>query len=293
VIPNANSHPDAAPPGAPDLTPEQMRCPTCGYSVYGLTESRCPECGGEFSWDDVRRIAEGEDQDLFEHGWKRRPVRSLLTTWYSAAFHPVRLWSRYDLFSRFEVFPLLVFLVLQALLFRYGWDAVARVVDPTMNGFAIWLAQSAVAPWAFTYNIRVLPDFFHVVALWWITTYGVMLLLFDPADKPGSRWLHLLRIYVHATAFASCCFAAWCILEAIVDLGHFFLPLHPVQPVQLIGQRVYTWLGNIVLGLALVVTWANLWVAYRRYLRMPHGWAIAGIALFTGGIAAELIRLFI
>lgn len=25
-------------------------CPTCGYDLRGLPESRCPECGSEFSW---------------------------------------------------------------------------------------------------------------------------------------------------------------------------------------------------------------------------------------------------
>ncbi len=32
----------------PTGLPDPLRCPTCGYSLLGLTEPRCPECGQEF-----------------------------------------------------------------------------------------------------------------------------------------------------------------------------------------------------------------------------------------------------
>ncbi len=35
-------------PWAPPERHEPLRCPTCGYSLLGLTEPRCPECGREF-----------------------------------------------------------------------------------------------------------------------------------------------------------------------------------------------------------------------------------------------------
>lgn len=31
------------------------RCPACGYDVRGLREARCPECGGAFDADALRR----------------------------------------------------------------------------------------------------------------------------------------------------------------------------------------------------------------------------------------------
>ncbi len=31
-----------------DELPDPLRCPKCGYSLLGLTEPRCPECGQEF-----------------------------------------------------------------------------------------------------------------------------------------------------------------------------------------------------------------------------------------------------
>ena len=28
-------------------------CPTCGYNLTGLTEPRCPECGSQFTLDQL------------------------------------------------------------------------------------------------------------------------------------------------------------------------------------------------------------------------------------------------
>ena len=32
-------------------------CPRCGYNLTGLAEPRCPECGGEFLWAELRNNA--------------------------------------------------------------------------------------------------------------------------------------------------------------------------------------------------------------------------------------------
>lgn len=32
----------------------QMTCPACGYNMRGLTEARCPECGAEFTLDQLK-----------------------------------------------------------------------------------------------------------------------------------------------------------------------------------------------------------------------------------------------
>lgn len=35
-------------PHDPNEPVDALRCPTCGYSLIGLTEPRCPECGQQF-----------------------------------------------------------------------------------------------------------------------------------------------------------------------------------------------------------------------------------------------------
>ncbi len=34
--------------------PRDVRCPECGYNMYGLAEARCPECGAMFTLDQLR-----------------------------------------------------------------------------------------------------------------------------------------------------------------------------------------------------------------------------------------------
>jgi hypothetical protein len=38
-----------------DQSTRHFHCPHCGYDLTGLTESRCPECGGEFNWAQLAR----------------------------------------------------------------------------------------------------------------------------------------------------------------------------------------------------------------------------------------------
>lgn len=33
---------------------QEMSCPSCGYSMRGLYEARCPECGAEFTIDQLK-----------------------------------------------------------------------------------------------------------------------------------------------------------------------------------------------------------------------------------------------
>ena len=47
------------------LRPEEQRCPTCDYVVYGLQENRCPECGESFTWEQVRSTVWRSSSELF------------------------------------------------------------------------------------------------------------------------------------------------------------------------------------------------------------------------------------
>ena len=113
--------------GAPeDLDHEQLRCPNCDYSVFGLTEQRCPECGEAFTWDDIRRSAAA--RGLFEYRWRSEPIRSLLHTWRLAAFQPVSLWRKIGRRDAPNLRPLLVFLAIQCLMFARGYPADGGIV---------------------------------------------------------------------------------------------------------------------------------------------------------------------
>ena len=64
---SAQSSTDLADPNA------EVLCPLCEYNLRGLTEARCPECGGKFEWDELRDPAKRKHPYLFEH----HPERNL------------------------------------------------------------------------------------------------------------------------------------------------------------------------------------------------------------------------
>ncbi len=41
-----------------------VTCPTCGYNLTGLSESRCPECGSKFTLDELMAAQVGADVEI-------------------------------------------------------------------------------------------------------------------------------------------------------------------------------------------------------------------------------------
>ena len=74
----------AADPGA------ALSCPLCEYSLRGLAEPRCPECGFAFTWAELAAADRDRHRWLFEHA-KRRLVGSLWTTCRHNLW-PLRFW---------------------------------------------------------------------------------------------------------------------------------------------------------------------------------------------------------
>ena len=75
------------------LTTEEPCCPKCGYSLRGLSELRCPECGTPFAKEFVRDF--GARIHLLQ--WERpevgRQPRRLIRTILQASLHPGRFFS--------------------------------------------------------------------------------------------------------------------------------------------------------------------------------------------------------
>ena len=51
-----------------DRATAELACPLCGYSLRGLTEPRCPECGFAFTWGELLDAKRDRQPWLFEHG---------------------------------------------------------------------------------------------------------------------------------------------------------------------------------------------------------------------------------
>ena len=43
---------------------DAIACPTCGYNLTGLREARCPECGSQFTLDQLYAAATKAKGDL-------------------------------------------------------------------------------------------------------------------------------------------------------------------------------------------------------------------------------------
>lgn len=277
------------PAGAdPQSAPEEHVCPTCGYAVFGLPQNRCPECGVPFTWEAARAAGQYRRTPLLEHHWREELLPVLLRTWCLAAFHPRQLWAVYSAAPPPEVLPLVLFAVMQAVVFRFGWDALALVIDPAMNTLGAWVERSTQTAWTFAYQLRLSGDDLVDVAAWYVATFLSLQIFFESKQRAGAGWRKVLRVYVHASAPAALMTAVWCVLEAGLDMTLFFRGPNPR-----LDPRWYDRLGEYVQYAALAVTWLYLWIGYRRHLKMPHGWAIAAVGLFVGWVAMSTLRVWV
>src|SRR4051812_19199076 len=73
------------------LITERIACPLCDYELRGLTEPRCPECGGQFEWWVLLNPQHQKHPFLFEHHPKRN-IWSFVRT-KLAGFKPWKFWK--------------------------------------------------------------------------------------------------------------------------------------------------------------------------------------------------------
>jgi len=262
-----------------DVLPlEELRCLHCAYLLIGLQESRCPECGQTFEWPEVLDAARARKSDLFEHQWSHQATRALSRTWWLAAFRPTKLWASHDINDPPRVGPLLAFAIFQWAVFVVSWFAGGEVADLTLNRLARWKQSRA----NFNYDFRLGENFFYAVATAYLFTFLSFQLFFQTNERYRVRWQQLLRVYVHATAFASLCLLFSVTLEAIVDASVLFIP----------GFRVpfpfYDRLQRGVLALGVLITWAHIWCGYHVYLKIPRGWGTAAMCPLVGYLLTKV-----
>ena len=274
---------------------EDLRCVQCGYVVYGAGEQRCPECGTRFDWDDVRNAARSRRNHLFEHRWLRSPGPSLLRTWWLAAVHPRRLWEQYAIHDPPKVAPLLVFALLQWAVFAVGWHAVGAAAEPAMNSVSQWLFQNdwfhlrqeLDGPLRFTYGFHPRRTFMAFMACWYLATFLSFQMFVLTKRRYRIRWRQILRVFVHATAFASFSMAVWCLAEMAVDACLLFnFDWGPFV------RNLYQPLGKAVALVGAVVTWAHVWIGYHYFLKTPRGWGTAAMCLVLGYLLAQLAHIY-
>ncbi len=272
---------------------EELCCTKCDYRLVGLTSNRCPECGIEFNWDNVCDAAISKTAYLFEFQWYADPLKSIAKTFWLGVASPFRLWKSYPRTDKPRVFPLVLLILIQWLVFARGWHAMALAIDPIMNKFIAVLPSLAKLRMRFTYNPRFESNDLITYATWSVATFLTLQIFVQSNREHRANWRQVLRVFAHSTLFASLCTALWCVLEAVLDSTLYYLPWPKDgrRGMPRIAFEYYSGLGDGVMILALVSVWAMLWIGYKKYLRIPHGWAIATVALFVGHLTTQCIQI--
>jgi hypothetical protein len=68
-------------PGS-DFSRQSLACPLCGYSLFGLINPRCPECGYTFDWEKLLDARRRHHPYLFEHGRRQNIASFFKTLWF-------------------------------------------------------------------------------------------------------------------------------------------------------------------------------------------------------------------
>jgi hypothetical protein len=254
---------------------KELTCLNCGYRFYGLSEMRCPECGNAFTWEQVLDDYRRRRKPFFEYRWRRQPVRSLTRTWIWA-LRPSRLWTRFDIHDPPQVGPLiaLVIISLVGFVLSVGLD----------NGFRAWLRAwyfgRRGAGWQTTWLDlpRFILDGFRFVtteaflAVAWVAASFAALMVFRQSMRRCKvRTVHVLRVWAHAAP-----------LMLPLAVGVFFT----VNCLCLFLRGGGWYLPAVAMVmLPAYATW-SLGHAYKRYLRVPHSFAVAFASQLIAALGA-------
>lgn len=301
---------DPAPAAA---TGGELRCPLCDYDLRATTENRCPECGYQFEWDELRDPAKRLHAYLFEHHPERN-VSSFVQT-LIGGLRPARFWR--TLFPtqpsrprRLIAYWFLAVLSCLAILIFQGARSMVRADDDARQSATVFLTAFPTYPehykaeilerykspqayvdatWPRFPNYKFRRDVlreasFSIVALnaiLWIAWPGVTLaglLIFQISMRRARiRTIHVLRCVIYSGDVA----LWWVLLAAgilIVDLTRFGFS-GPARG----ASGAILWINGASALAMLVVTW-RLGSAYRHYLRFRH-------ALMTAVLVQVMVAL--
>jgi hypothetical protein len=287
---------DAIPSPAPDWSSrtEELLCPLCGYNLRGLSQARCPECGGEFEWAKLLDPAQRVHPYLFEHH-PRRNAWSFAQTVHGALW-PGSFWTSLHPAQPSRVRRLLLFWLISAAILLLPLGAISalaiyhdyfKLVVRQRNSIAVFWAnnpqQQASAIRTYGSVTNALDQYYPLPPSWRFFRYAMnyskrtgalatwtlgyiawpfitvaALMLFQITMRRARiRISHLLRCTVYSADLTP-------VLVATALLG-IALMLRSRGMAYGVALRLPT---VAVAILWLVPTW-RLIVAARRYLRLP------------------------
>lgn len=256
-------------------------CSRCGYNLRMLTGTRCPECGLDFDWLIVCGAYAHENPLVFEHQWRRRPIRSWIVTMF-AVLRPWSFWSKVSMHERIAPSALIAMWLILSL-FMAAAQIVAITTGIVLSEYAsgrigddlpLVLAIEKLAPYWLARLREVLqfavsgdPAMWFLITLIvgvplvpFLITWLFILMLRETLGKCRIRNEQVLRV------------AAYCapIMSVLCVLGTAGILSAPALITQFLS------VGHIILFVAIVVFVPALIFgqiithALRRYLLLDH-----------------------
>ncbi len=283
------------PDGAPDwdAVTFDVLCSRCGYNLRTLTRPKCTECGLEFEWREVITAKANESDFLFEHQWRRQPIRSFVkTVWRS--LRPRAFWSSVSIHQ--PVRPgVLWFLVLISPLVFWGLVmgtahgltyASSFRLDPRSSPFERYLYREIwhIARTYFNLTMRY-PSWAYGWWIWvpilasvlimWTATIAVLCGLRQTLAKCRVRPVQMLRVAAYSAMPVSIC----CAIALLVNLWLF----GQLQYDHTLRQGLFMQLSGPLILLA--ITSFYLHRGLKHYLRLPRAGRVAIVAAIIGMLA--------
>jgi len=288
----------------------EVCCARCGYNLRMLTAPRCPECGLEFEWGEALRQAVSESDFLFEHQWRRRPVRSFaVTVWRSLL--PGRFWRSVSIHDRLSAKPLLILLVvtpfLQLILIwlmawlgvriwslrtgrpnRFPWSGSIfdeyrggeidiRVAAPTT--IEIWKSVVDSVRSVLTTGSSIGFVFATVVGLGLML--AIVLLMLETRWHFKVRPVQVLRVIAHAAAPI----AVWSVIALALILEYFDLRWSG----RFVGRDGRQLLAIVVSLSVWLIGFIYLRAGFRDYLRLRSGTMIAAVTSLVAAFGEYVV----
>ncbi|MCC6357524.1 MAG: hypothetical protein IT450_02165 [Phycisphaerales bacterium] len=284
-----------------------VTCVRCGYNLKMLEQTRCPECGLEFEWAQVVNYHRQTSCFLFEHQWRRKPVRSFFGTLYRT-LSPRTFWTQVSIFEGVRVGPLIVLLFLAVVLFLLVFHGAAWAIGMAMTGGRS--AASATFPvgrWPERWEITALT--LQMIGRWPVTDLGVGYLTFV-STIVFTVLCAIGFLMLFGGSLGGCRVRRGQILRIF---AYTLLPAAVIQPVILMGYIVLMNLGGgwfiprgeyreLISMLTLLVVSScvvalSLSLGLKHYLGIPRPWLVgcttilvAALAVVTGNVVLRLLR---
>ncbi len=321
AAPVANAPPDW------DQHTEPLECPLCTYDLRYLTQSRCPECGYRFEWEELLDPARRLHPYLFEHHPEAstkcffktllgglRPLRFWQSLHPVQPSRPRRLVLYWALCSLSLLMPAIgtAFVTAQTIASqmraaRQNWETIVRRRTNARLALEMEQKYGSVEAWLDTEYPTTIPGVlvlfsketpaelmlaivvtpFVPAAIPWLTAAALMVFV-QSMHRTKIQRAHVLRCAIYSFDMVF-----WISCLGVCAIGLVWMDMGSFQLLSARGIQKILKIQAVMAIVLLLIGWFRLWMAYRLYLRFPHAFAVAFSSFVIVGLFIAAIAGFI